>query len=444
MSLEQTKYVSPRNRYYFEKCIGKGNFGDVYRANNTSSGDIVAVKVVPLDDSSEEMKQILQEIQFLSKLRNQFITQYIESFVEGYNMFIVMEYCGGGSCSDLLKFHRQLDEGIVSYIIKGVLSGLSYLHSEHKVHRDIKSANILLTEDAMVKLADFGVSGEITMTKLKKNTFVGTPFWMAPEVIARSRIADESGYNEKADIWSTGITTIELVTGAPPLSQYDPLKVLFEIPKKRPPTLQGCSFSDNIKDFVKYCLVKDPLKRPSANKLLLHYFINRAQNVRERLINLINLKNFHMESKAKKPRHKLSPIDGHTYTLKNPISWKFETEKSFNPLKKVDYLSDEEEIQPLCPKKKPKVQLEEEHQQQKEDRAKEKEIEQSSGRRLSKDKACVLFLCLERVYQRGKNEFSKQAVEELVHTLQHYEQEIPGLCHTIVDEFEHLLGSVHK
>ena len=126
--------------------------------------------------------------------------------------------------------------------------GLQYLHQEHKVHRDIKLANILLTELGQVKLGDFGVSTEITMTKMKKNTFVGTPFWMAPEVITRAKLIEgnvkncansngnynggNTGYNEKADIWSTGITTIELVTGSPPLSQYDPLKILFDIPKK--------------------------------------------------------------------------------------------------------------------------------------------------------------------------------------------------------------------
>ncbi|EGW34928.1 uncharacterized protein SPAPADRAFT_131119 [Spathaspora passalidarum NRRL Y-27907] len=434
------------NKYYFEKCIGKGNFGDVYRAKSISSGKTVAVKVVCLDDSSDEMNQVIQEIHFLSKLRNKFITQYIESYLHGYNMFIVMEYCGGGSCSDLLRCHKHLDEGVVSYIIKGVLSGLSYLHAEHKVHRDIKSANILLTEDAQVKLADFGVSGEITMTRLKKNTFVGTPFWMAPEVIARSKTKGESGYNEKADIWSTGITTIELVTGYPPLSQYDPLKVLFEIPKKRPPILQGCSYSANIKDFVKYCLLKDPSKRPSSNTLLHHHFITRGSNVREKLIELINAKNVRMESKVKKPRHKISPANEHNSALSTPIVWTFETNRNLHSFLNIDLAMEQDESQGPT---KHICQVEEKEEDKfKEETEMSHELVPTAPRspvgRFAKDKACMLFYCLERVYHRGKNEFTKSAVAELMKSIQQHEQEQPGLCHTIVEEFERLLTTANN
>lgn len=196
-----------------------------------------------------------------------------------------MEYCGGGSCADLLKCHKFLSEEIAALIIRDSLRGLQYLHSEKKIHRDIKSANILLTEDGQVKLADFGVSGQITATKAKRDTFVGTPYWMAPEIITRRH-----GYTEKVDIWSLGITAIELVTGSPPHSDSDPMEILFKIPKMPSPTLSEKDFSSDLVDFIKICLVKKPHGRPTATVLLKHRFfkcIKRHTN----LIPLIEEKN---------------------------------------------------------------------------------------------------------------------------------------------------------
>lgn len=407
-------------KYDFQKCIGRGNFGDVYRAIDLTQRNKVAIKVVSLDESTEEMKQIIQEIHFLSKLRNPFVIQYIESFLEGYNMFIVMEYCGGGSCADLLRFHKKLEEDVVSYIIKGVLSGLKYLHSEHKVHRDIKLANILLTEKGDIKLADFGVSGEITMTRLKKNTFVGTPFWMAPEVITRSRTTEESGYDEKADIWSTGITTIELVTGSPPLSEYDPLKVLFEIPKKRPPLLCGVDFSENIKDFVKYCLVKDPKKRPSSDILSHHYFITRGHDVRDKLAKLIRTKNIHYESKSgRKPRFKIEHLMKSPNNTFAPILWEFGTERNPEPKPGNQKLASGN------------GDLKQEN---------DEEDHSSETGNFFKDKGGVLLYCLERVYFRGRSEFTRRTVENLTKDITRYEEQLPGLCHAIVEELERLCG----
>lgn len=156
---------------------------------------VVAIKMINLEDSEDEIKVLVQEIAFLSQLRSPYITHYYGTYLKDVTMWIAMEYCGAGSCSDLLKCHKKLSEDVTCFIIRDCLKGLQYLHSEKKIHRDIKSANILLTLDGQVKLADFGVSGQITATHVKKETFVGTPFWMAPEVITRKH-----GYNEKADI----------------------------------------------------------------------------------------------------------------------------------------------------------------------------------------------------------------------------------------------------
>lgn len=273
--------------YSIEECVGRGNFGDVYKAKDNCTGQVVAIKVVNLEHSEEDIDILAQEIFFLAELKNPYITNYITTLTDDVCIWIVMEYCAGGSCADLIKliYTNGLPENKVAYIINQILHGLEYLHNERKIHRDIKAANILLTESGMVKLGDFGVSGQIKAT-MKRDTFVGTPYWMAPEVVSKA----SNGYDEKADIWSLGITVYELLKGLPPLAKYDPVKVMANLPKKKPPKLLG-NFTDTAKRFVASCLSKEPQTRPSAKQLLKDPFVkNLSVTNLAHDVQLLNLK----------------------------------------------------------------------------------------------------------------------------------------------------------
>lgn len=218
-----------------------------------------------------------------------YITKYYTTFFhqEHTELWICMEYCGAGSVSDILKLRKEpLNETQIAAILNDILKGLEYLHVRRRIHRDVKSGNILLTDYGDSKLADFGVSGQLTDTIAKRNTMTGTPFWMAPEVISSDKV---NGYNCLADVWSLGITIVEMAELKPPLSDVHPMRAIMMIPTNPPPTFSNPQlFSQNFVDFLSHCLQKNPADRYSATKLLQHKFVEKAPTGSEVLLNVIN------------------------------------------------------------------------------------------------------------------------------------------------------------
>ena len=288
------------NRFQLLELVGRGTTGVVHRAIDTlNDNEIVAIKLVDLEECEDDVLDIQREINVLANCDSPHVTKYLGSWLvpKTTTLAIAMEYMGGGSVQDLCR-ESPLDERIVRVLMRDVVKALKYLHEEGKIHRDVKCANILLNENGEVRLADFGVSGQMTQTiGARRKTFAGTPFWMAPEVIQSSGTGGKgggvspssggfggpSGYDEKADIWSLGITAIEAATGSAPHSHLHPMRALFVIPQSAPPELPYTNdeeeggvtydFSENFRDFVKQCVRMNPEERPSAEELLKHPFL---------------------------------------------------------------------------------------------------------------------------------------------------------------------------
>ncbi|XP_034145331.1 myosin-IIIa isoform X2 [Esox lucius] len=294
-------FPDPTDTWEIIETIGKGTYGKVYKVLNKIDGSKAAVKILdPIHDIDEEIEAEYNILKALSDHSNvvRFFGMYYQKDVKnGDQLWLVLELCNGGSVTDLakgmLKRGGRMDESIIAYIIHEALMGLHHLHINKTIHRDVKGNNILLTTQGGVKLVDFGVSAQLTNTRLRRNTSVGTPFWMAPEVIACEQQLD-STYDARCDVWSLGITAIELGDGDPPLSDLHPMRALFKIPRNPPPTLhQPELWSDHFNDFICKCLIKDFELRPNVLDLLEHVFIRqitgRAKILQKQLMELIDL-----------------------------------------------------------------------------------------------------------------------------------------------------------
>ncbi|GMP52999.1 hypothetical protein CsSME_00018608 [Camellia sinensis var. sinensis] len=298
------------SRFTDLELIGRGSFGDVYKAFDKELQKLVAIKVIDLEESEDEIDDIQKEIAVLSQCRSAYITEYYGSYLQQTKLWIIMEYMAGGSVADLIQPGQPLDEPSIACILRDLLHAIEYLHNEGKIHRDIKAANILLTENGDVKVADFGVSAQLTRTISRRKTFVGTPFWMAPEVIQNSE-----GYNEKADIWSLGITIIEMAKGEPPLADLHPMRVLFIIPRENPPQLEE-HFSKPMKEFVSLCLKKVPAERSSAKELLKHRFIKTARKSPKLLERIRDRPKYQMKEDGETPKNGPTPLGEASGTVK--------------------------------------------------------------------------------------------------------------------------------
>ncbi|XP_055534041.1 serine/threonine-protein kinase 3 isoform X2 [Wyeomyia smithii] len=250
--------------------LGEGSYGSVYKALHKESEQVLAIKQVPVDT---DLQEIIKEISIMQQCDSPYVVKYYGSYFKNTDLWIVMEYCGAGSVSDIMRLRKKtLSEDEIATILSDTLKGLEYLHLRRKIHRDIKAGNILLNSEGHAKLADFGVAGQLTDTMAKRNTVIGTPFWMAPEVI------EEIGYDCVADIWSLGITALEMAEGKPPYGDIHPMRAIFMIPTKPPPSFRDPDiWSPEFIDFVSLCLVKNPEERATATDLLTHEFILNAK-----------------------------------------------------------------------------------------------------------------------------------------------------------------------
>ncbi|XP_031653874.1 mitogen-activated protein kinase kinase kinase kinase 4 isoform X8 [Oncorhynchus kisutch] len=282
----------PAGIFELVEVVGNGTYGQVYKGRHVKTGQLAAIKVMDVtEDEEEEIKLEINMLKKYSHHRN--IATYYGAFIKksppGHDdqLWLVMEFCGAGSITDLVKNTKgnTLKEDWIAYISREILRGLAHLHAHHVIHRDIKGQNVLLTENAEVKLVDFGVSAQLDRTVGRRNTFIGTPYWMAPEVIACDENPDAT-YDYRSDLWSTGITAIEMAEGAPPLCDMHPMRALFLIPRNPPPRLKSKKWSKKFCSFIEGSLVKNYTQRPPTDQLLKHPFIRDQPNERQVRIQL--------------------------------------------------------------------------------------------------------------------------------------------------------------
>lgn len=310
---QQFTFPLDSTKYKLRKLIGRGSTATVYAAQCITNNEEVAIKLINLEICPLEIDSLRAEIAFWSTCDHPNVVRYYGSFVEGSILYIIMEYMNLGSISEIMKFgfsNGIPKESVISAVLKDILEAISYFHSNHKIHRDIKTGNVLVNQNGEVKIGDFGIAATLFERGERiqaRYTVIGTPCYMAPEVIV-----SQNGYSEKADIWSLGITAIELATGSPPYSDLHPLEVIVRITDSAPPSLPDSSdtsageassilvssvsssseqksssppviqaYSQPFRDFVRLALQKQPEKRPSAVELLNSKFIKMAASQTE-------------------------------------------------------------------------------------------------------------------------------------------------------------------
>ncbi|VBB29056.1 unnamed protein product [Acanthocheilonema viteae] len=265
--------------WILDEVIGDGAFGSVYKARSKlEPGRVAAAKAMELED--DESQDVMVEVSILTQCKHPNIVELYDAFTMGTRITLLLEYCGGGAVdSIMMELSRHLTEEQIHYIMKEILKALHFLHGKNVIHRDLKAGNVLLTSDARVKLADFGVSALCKNGREVRSTFIGTPYWMAPEVMICETFP-EKHYNKLADIWSFGITLIEMAEEKPPYAEMNPAKVIFKVIKADPPTLERPNlWSPNFRAVVTKCLTKDPENRPSAADVLMHPFFVQSGSV---------------------------------------------------------------------------------------------------------------------------------------------------------------------
>ncbi|CAH8438911.1 unnamed protein product [Schistosoma intercalatum] len=309
----------PSGIFSLIEVVGKGTYGNVYKGRYTRTGQLAAIKVMPITEEDEE--EIKLEIDTLKKLSNhRNIASYYGAFIKKSSprdhLWLAMEYCGAGSVADLIKSTRtkSLKEDWIAYICREILRGLMHLHANRVIHRDIKGQNVLLTDNAEVKLVDFGVSAQLDKTFGKRNTFIGTPYWMAPEVIHCEQDSSCT-YDARSDIWSLGITALEMAEGRPPLCEMHPMRALFLIMRNSPPRLKQSPngsrhWTPRFHDFVNKCLTKDFHKRPNTSELFRHEFITNLPNERQIRIQLKDHIDRHRRNRQTEEHEKIYEYEG--------------------------------------------------------------------------------------------------------------------------------------
>ncbi|KAF3503639.1 hypothetical protein F2Q69_00044839 [Brassica cretica] len=278
--MSEKKFPLKAKDYKLQEEIGDGVSATVHKALCIPLSEVVAIKVLDLEKCNNDLDGIRREVQTMSLINHPNVLQAHCSFTAGHQLWVVMPYMAGGSCLHIIKSSYQdgFEEPVIATLLRETLRALVYLHAHGHIHRDVKAGNILLDSNGAVKLADFGVSACMFDTgdrQRSRNTFVGTPCWMAPEVMQQLH-----GYDFKADVWSFGITALELAHGHAPFSKYPPMKVLLMTLQNAPPGLdyeRDKRFSKAFKEMVGTCLVKDPKKRPTSEKLLKHPFFKQAR-----------------------------------------------------------------------------------------------------------------------------------------------------------------------